>query len=132
MNARPFFDTNLLIYALAEADPRADVARALLAKGGIVSVQVLNEFVAAGRRKFKMSWREITKALRSFQILCPEPLPITLEMHEAALGIGQRYGYRIYDSLIIAAALQASCDTLYSEDMQSGQVIQGLTIRNPF
>ena len=63
----------------------------------------------------------------------PPPLPITLATHEAALGIAARFGYRIYDSLIIASALEAACATLYSEDMQDGQVIEGrLTIRNPF
>ena len=43
-----------------------------------------------------------------------------------------RHGLRIYDSLIIAAALEAGCDTLYSEDMQHGQVIEGIRIENPF
>ena len=132
MNGKLFFDTNLLIYAVADADPRADIARGLLAQGGVVSVHVLNEFVAAARRKFRMSWQDILEALTDFRVLCPGPVPITLKTHEAALGIAERYGYRIYDSLVIAAALEARCDTLYSEDMQGGQKIQDLTIRNPF
>jgi predicted nucleic acid-binding protein len=132
MNGKPFFDTNVLIYAVAEADPRAEIARALLTKGGVVSVQVLNEFVAVARRKYKMSWQEIAEALTAFRALCPAPAAITLKTHEAALEIAERYGYRIYDSLVIAAALETVCDTLYTEDMQSGHTIQNLTICNPF
>jgi predicted nucleic acid-binding protein len=59
-------------------------------------------------------------------------MPLEVETHERALAIAQRYGYRIFDALIIAAALEASCETLYSEDMQDGQRIGGATIRNPF
>jgi predicted nucleic acid-binding protein len=132
MSARPFFDTNVLIYSATEGDPRTKVAEDLLYAGGMVSVQVLNEFVAAARRKFKMSWQEIEKALAAFRALCPGPVAITLKTHEAAIKIATRYGYGIYDSLVIAAAQEASCDVLYSEDMQSGHQIEGLTIHNPF
>ena len=59
-------------------------------------------------------------------------MPLTVEMHEAAIGIARQYGYSIYDSLIVAAALRAGCATLYSEDLQRGQTIERLTIRNPF
>ncbi len=72
------------------------------------------------------------KALSRFKLLCPDPLPTTITTHNLALEIAARYGYRIYDSLVIAAALEASCDTLFSEDMQDGQKIGNLTIRNPF
>ena len=61
-----------------------------------------------------------------------EPLPLTQHTHEAAISIAERYRYRIYDSLVIATAIEASCDLLYSEDMQHGQEIQGLTILDPF
>lgn len=61
------------------------------------------------------------------------PVPITGQIHEAALQVAMRYGYHIYDALVVAAALDAECNTLYSEDLQAGQVIDGqLTIRNPF
>jgi predicted nucleic acid-binding protein len=132
MNGKPFFATNVLIYAIAEGDPRAEVARALLSEGGAVSVHVLNEFVAAGRRKYRMSWKEIREALTAFRVLCPEPQAIDIETHEAALEIAERYGYGIYDSLVVAAAIQAGSSTLYSEDLQAGHKIKGLTIRNPF
>lgn len=132
MSGKPFFDTNLLIYALAEGDSRAETARALLVAGGIVSVHVLNEFVAVSRRKLTLSWREIREALRDFRVLLEAPVPISLQTHESAIDIAERHGYGIYDSLVIAAALEASCRILYSEDMQGGQRIRGLTIQNPF
>lgn len=63
----------------------------------------------------------------------PELQPLTVDTHERAVEIGERYGLSIHDSLIVAAALLADCKTLYSEDMQHGQVIERvLTIRNPF
>ena len=128
-----FLDTNVLIYAIAERDPRSARAEALLGNGGSISIQCLNEFVSVARRKLGMQWREIMEALDAILILCPAPIPITLEIHRLALGIAENYGYAIYDSLVVAAALQAKCKTLYSEDLQHGQVIEGkLTIRTPF
>jgi predicted nucleic acid-binding protein len=133
MPASAFFDTNVLIYAVAENDPRSDAAEALLAGGGVISAHVLNEFVAVARRKLGMSWADVTEALDAIRILCPSPVPITIETHGAALRIAQQYGYHIYDALLAAAALEAKCDTLYTEDMQDGQVIDDrLTIKNPF
>ena len=133
MRAAAFFDTNILIYAALQPDPRSDRARALLAQGGAISVQVLNEFANVACRKLRKPWPEVTQALDAIRALCPPPLPMTLTTHEAALGIAARLGYRIYDSLIVASALEANCATLFSEDMQDGQVIDGkLTIRNPF
>lgn len=133
MRGRPFFDTNVLIYAVAEDDPRNTRAEELLASGGVISVQVLNEFVSVARRKILMPWTEVLEALRSFRILCPSPLPLTVEIHEVSLKIAEALGYNIYDALVVAAALEAGCTVLYSEDLQDGQIInQRLTIRNPF
>jgi predicted nucleic acid-binding protein len=118
---------------VAEGDPRTAKAEELLASGGVLSVQVLNEFVSVARRKILMSWIDVTEALDAFRILCPSPLPITVETHEAALRIAGTHGHNIYDALVIAAALEAGCATLYSEDFQDGQTFDGqLTIRNPF
>jgi predicted nucleic acid-binding protein len=128
-----FFDTNLLVYAALQPDARSERARGLLARGGAVSVQVLNEFANVARRKLRKPWPEVTRALSDIRALCSPPLPITLATHEAALGIAGRLGYAFYDSLVIASALEAGCVRLYSEDMQDGQQIEGgLTIRNPF
>ncbi|MBV8707894.1 MAG: PIN domain-containing protein [Acidobacteriaceae bacterium] len=132
MSGKPFFDTNVLVYAVAAGDWRIEIARTLLAQGGVLSVQVLNEFVVIARRKYQMSWKEIRRALADFGTLCPRIAPIAVKTHEIALRIAEQHGYRFYDSLIIAAALETGCHTLYSEDMQDGQIIDGLTIRNPF
>jgi predicted nucleic acid-binding protein len=133
MPASPFFDTNVLIYTVARNDPRAPKAEALLAGGGMISVQSLNEFVSVARRKMGMPWGEVMESVNLFCTLCPDPVPISLDTHKAALAIAERYGYSIYDALIASAALEAGCETLYSEDLQGGQIInRRLTIRNPF
>ena len=133
MSDRRFFDTNVLVYVVGQEDQRTQVAETLLATGGVVSVQVLNELASVARRKLGMTWEEIGDALTAVRTLCPSPVPLTIETHDAALRIARQYGYHIYDALVAAAALEAECTTLYSEDFQDGQVIDGrLTIRNPF
>jgi len=132
MSDKAFFDTNVFVYAIIQDDPRSDHAEELIAQGGTVSVQVLSEFAAVARRT-KMPWVEIRQALGGIKALCPDPLPITLDTQGEAIAIAERYGYKIYDALIVASALEARCTILYSEDMQDGQVIQSkLTVRNPF
>jgi predicted nucleic acid-binding protein len=103
----------------------------LLAGGILFSVHALNEFVFVARRQ-RRQWPEILEWLALLEVFCPLPVPLTLETHRLAVKIAQRFGYHIFDSLVIAAALEASCDTLYSEDLQDGQRIEGLIIRNPF
>jgi predicted nucleic acid-binding protein len=141
MPGKCFFDTNVLVYSLAgsgtgaagEDDPRGARAEELLASGGVLSVQILNEFTAVARRKLLMSWTEVAEAVDAFLVLCPDPLSITIETHSAARVIAEKHGYNIYDALVVAAALESGCSTLYSEDFQDGQVIEGrLTVRNPF
>ncbi len=132
MNDKPFLDTNVVLYAFRQGDARSEVAQRLLAHGGTLSVQVLNEFVAVTRRKLNKSWEEVRRALNILRVLCPEPVPLTAETHERAMNIAERYGYSIFDSLIIAAAVYSGATTLYSEDMRDGQTIDDLTIRNPF
>jgi predicted nucleic acid-binding protein len=133
MSDKAFLDTNVFVYAIVQDDPRSQDAEELIAEGGTVSVQVLNEFAAVARRKSNMPWDEVRLAVENINILCPDPLPITLETHQEALAIAEKYGYRIYDALIVASALEAKCTVLYSEDMKDGQVIANqLRIRNPF
>jgi predicted nucleic acid-binding protein len=133
MPNKVFFDTNVLIYAVAQDDPRNSRAEELLATGGILSVQVLNEFVSVARRKLQMPWKEVREALEAIRILCAPPFPITIDTHDAAVRIAVAYNYSVYDALIAAAALEAACVTLYSEDFQDGQIIEGrLRICNPF
>ncbi|HXE06438.1 MAG TPA: PIN domain-containing protein [Acidobacteriaceae bacterium] len=129
---KPFFDTNILIYAVSQNDSRAEIAEELLSRGGIISVQVLNEFAATASRKLNMSWGKIAEALGAFRALSKPVMPLTVELHDTALEVAARYGYHIYDALIVAAAIEAGCDVVFSEDMQEGQRIGKLTIRNPF
>jgi predicted nucleic acid-binding protein len=133
MSAKIFFDTNILIYAVAQDDPRTARAEELLAAGGVIGVQILNEFVSVARRRLKMSWDEVTEAVEAILVLCPSPVPVTLATHAQGRKIAEGYGFSIYDALVVAAAMQAGCGTLYSEDFQDGQVIDGkLRISNPF
>jgi predicted nucleic acid-binding protein len=133
MSASAFFDTNVFVYAIVQDDPRSSRAEELLLEGGTVSVQVLNEFVAVVRRKISMPWFEVQFGLENIQRICPNPLPLTVQTHQKALSIAEKYGFQIYDALVVASALEAGCSVLYSEDMQDGQVIDHqLTVTNPF
>lgn len=130
--AKAFFDTNVLLYLLSADAAKADRSEALVAMGGTISVQVLNEFVSVAARKLGMRLAEIRDALEPVRVLCTI-IPLTLEIHDQALQLAERFGFSIYDSLIVSAAMQAGCDTLYTEDLQDGQVIEGvLAISNPF
>jgi len=133
MPDKAFFDSNVLIYAMVSGDSRRERAQQLVEQGGAISVQVLNEFVAIARRKMRMPWEDVSEALDAIRILFPSPVAITVDTHETALKIAQQYGFGIYDALIASSALETNCSTLYSEDLQDGQVIaKKLTIRNPF
>lgn len=125
-----FFDTNILLY-LVEYGPKMSVAEALLQKGGIVSVQVLNEFVDVCRRKHKMNFDDISAFLAPVKATL-EIVDLTVSCHERAVEIAASTNVRIYDACILAAAELAGCDVLYTEDLNNGQRIGGVTIVNPF
>jgi predicted nucleic acid-binding protein len=127
-----FFDTNVLVY-LASGDPaKADLAEAAIAKGGSISVQILNELTNVARRKMKMSWDETHAFLNALRNLLTVH-PLTVETHDTGLGIAERFGLSTYDAMIAASAIHAGCDTLWSEDMQHGlRLDHGLRIVNPF
>ena len=126
-----FFDTNILVYA-QQMDGKGDRARALFAGGGKLSVQVLNEFTAVSRRKQRRDWHEIAEAISDVLTVTDPPLAFTLELHVAARGFAENHRLSFYDALIVASAIEAGCDILYSEDMQHGRSIGGLAIVNPF
>jgi len=132
VNAKPFLDTDILIYAFTTGDPRSATAEALLEEGGTVSVQVLNEFVNVSRRKLRRPWHEIEDALGVLRTLLVAPLPLTLELHETAIGLARDHKISFYDGLIVAAASRAGCRVLYSEDLQDRRELMGVAIRNPF
>jgi predicted nucleic acid-binding protein len=115
-----------------QVDGKADRARALFATGGKLSVQVLNEFAAVSRRKQKRDWREIAEAISDVLALVDPPLALTLELHAAARALAEDHQLSFYDALIVAAAIEAGCDTLFTEDMQHGRSFGGLSIVNPF
>ncbi len=133
MNAADrFFDTNVLLYLLSGDDAKADRAEETLASGGVISVQVLNEFASVAARKLKMSMGEIREVLTTIRAVC-KIVPISEATHDKGLELSDRYALSIYDAMIVAAALLAGCKVLLSEDMQDGQVIDGsLEILNPF
>ena len=126
-----FFDTNIVVYA-QQAGGKADRARALLAGGGKLSVQVLNEFTAVSRRKQDKEWREIGEAISDLLTLVEPPLALTLDLNLAARALAEDHQLSFYDALIVASAIDAGCNVLYSEDMQHGRSIGGLVIANPF
>jgi predicted nucleic acid-binding protein len=126
-----FFDTNILVYA-QQADGKADRARALFADGGKLSVQVLNEFVAVSRRKQRRSWAEIAEAIDDVLTMVDPPLALTHDVHTVAREFAEEHRISFSDALIVASAIEAGCNILYSEDIQHGRSIGGLAIVNPF
>lgn len=127
-----FFDTNVLLYLLSGDAAKADCAEALFVRGGVISVQVLNEFASVSSRKLGMSWAEIRNVLKTVRAVC-RVVPLSLETHDLGLALSERYGFAIYDSMILASALLAGCKVVYTEDLQDSQSIDSkLTVRNPF
>ena len=127
-----FFDSNVLLY-FASGDPvKADRVEALIAEGGTISVQVLNEMALVMRRKFRYDWPRVAAALAGVRHAL-EVVPIDLATHVRGLALAERYGFHIYDAMIAAAAIDAGCDTLWSEDMHEGLLVDDrLRVRNPF
>ena len=128
---KAFFDTNILVYT-ATSDTKKQRAADCLRRGGVVSVQVLNEFVHVARRKLRHDWPQIELALGLFRASLDDVAPVTLNTHTGAVLLAREHGLSFYDALIIVAAIEAGCDTLFSEDMQHGRAIGGLSIVNPF
>jgi predicted nucleic acid-binding protein len=129
---KPFFDTNVLLYLLSEDNRKADRAEAIIAEGGVISVQVLNEFTSVAFRKLGMSYAEIRDVLATVRAVC-QSQALTVDTHERGLDIAERFGFSLYDSMIVSSAVESGCTVLYSEDMQHGQEIGGqLVVINPF
>ena len=127
-----FFDTNVLLYLASNDSQKAAKAHVLVADGGQLSIQVLDEIAAVTHRKYRLDW-PLIRALLSTLRRSLDLAPTGLHTHELGLNLAERYRFSVYDSMLLAAALQAGCTTFYSEDLHDGQVIDGtLTIRNPF
>ena len=127
-----FFDTSVLLYLLSADTEKADRVEELLESAGVISVQVLNEFTAVASRKLAMPLPDIREVLGTVRSIC-RTVPITVDDHDRAIEIKERYKFSFYDSVVVASALRAECKILYTEDLQHRQVIdRQLTIINPF
>lgn len=127
-----FLDTNVLRHLLSADETNASRAEEIIAGGGIIGVQVLNEFASVAIRKLGLWLREAKEILGVVRAAC-EVVPVTIETHNLAMEIAERHGFHIYDATIVASAILASCGKLYTEDMDDGQVVNDrLAIENPF
>lgn len=136
---KAFLDTNVFLYGLDRADSRKSgiaedlIDKALLSQSGVVSYQVVQEFISAALKKFPMVMSEtelrayIAKVIQRFEVV-----DSSLELIEVALDVRHRYKFNWYDCLIVTAALEAKCDVLYTEDLQHGQRFGDLVVTNPF
>ncbi|WP_235578242.1 PIN domain-containing protein [Pseudorhodoferax sp. Leaf267] len=132
MQGRAFLDSNVVLYLLSGDAAKADRAEALLLARPMISVQVLNEVTQTCLRKRAMPWTEISRFLELVRHFC-EVVPLTVEVHDQARHLAERYRLSFYDACIVAAATLANCEVLYSEDMHHGLVIHGgPVLRNPF
>ncbi|QXI65902.1 tRNA(fMet)-specific endonuclease VapC (plasmid) [Paracoccus marcusii] len=126
-----FVDTNVVLYLLDDG-PKADQAEAILARGPRISVQVLNEAMVNCRRKAGLDWDETASFLAGVRMLCSVE-EVTLRTHEVGRALAERYGFSVYDAMIVAAALIAGCTILWTEDMHPGLLVEGqLLLVNPF
>lgn len=126
-----FFDTNTLLYLISSETRKAARSEELLGQGGTISAQVLNEFAAVARRKHKMDWPAVRDLLGKFRAAF-KVVSITEASQLKAMDLAERHQFSVYDANIVAAAQLAGCTTLFSEDMQNGMVLDGLTIKNPY
>ena len=131
MSASAFIDTNVFLYLVSGIEWKAERTQDLIRTGPAISVQVLNEFAAVARRKFRLEWPEVRRAMSPIRHGC-RLFPLTAETHELGLEIAEQCGLRVYDACIVAAANLAGCDVLMSEDLNAGQKIGRVVIRNPF
>ncbi len=131
--SRAFFDTNMLVYMFETGSAKQRRVLEIAEHGGVISVQCLNEFANVALKKLGFDWPEIHASNEQIAEICPTVIPLDTDLHAIGLRLAEKHRFAIYDSMIVAAALQAGCDLLYSEDMQHGLVIDArLTITNPF
>ena len=129
--AKPFIDSNVVLYLFSSDTMKADRAESLLQSGGLISVQVLNEVASVCLRKLKMTWEDVDAVLETLKSTC-EVLPVTLASHEKAVGLAKRFQISLYEANIVATAILCGADTLFSEDLQNGMSMESVTVVNPF
>jgi predicted nucleic acid-binding protein len=136
MAARSFLDTNILIYSIDRANSgKQDTALELIARHakertGIISTQVLQEFYSAATRKLGVEPLQARQHLRDFRVF--DIVQVTPAIIEEGIDCSIIHQLSFWDGLIIAAAATAASSELLSEDLNHGQTIQGITVRNPF
>jgi predicted nucleic acid-binding protein len=126
-----FFDTNIFVYAFLDTAKRQP-ALEILSGGGMISVQVLNEFTHVALNKRKRSWQEIEAALTVISLRFPDVQAVTKSTHANAVTLARDHKLSFYDALIVAAAVESDCDVLFSEDLQHGRKFGKLGVVNPF
>jgi predicted nucleic acid-binding protein len=126
-----FFDSNVLLYLASNDSVKAYQAEAAIAEGGAISVQVLNEVANVAIRKMRMSFADTRMLLNTLRGLLTVH-PLTVEGHDTGLRLAERFGLSTYDAMIVASALHARCERLWSQDMQHGMKVEGLRILDPF
>jgi len=133
MTDKPTLDTNVLIYAFGKQDDdRKQIAKTLISKCTVISLQVANETAYVLLRKFKFAPNELDKVIafmkQNFVIS-----DLNIHILDQTIKISVQYGLSFWDSMMVASALNNHCSILYSEDMQDKQIIEGrLQIINPF
>ena len=129
---RQFFDSNVVLYLLSDNQTKANCCEEIVEQGGVISVQVLNECVNVMLKKLTMARPEIDEFLAVIKSIS-DIVPLSVEVHEGALELLDKYQISWYDALIVSAAIESDCDTLWSEDMHNGLVVnKTMTIRIPF
>ena len=137
MSADEFLDTNVLVYSVdLESPEKRQRALELIDRGltehtACISFQVVQETLNVLIRKTETPVDRIRQLMDSTLVPLWQVYP-SASLYQDAISIQGRYGFSFYDSLIVAAALEAGCTRLYSEDLQHGQQVQRLTIVNPF
>jgi len=129
---RVFADTNIAVYAESDNGEKSKRARAIIESSPVISTQVVNEVIATLTGKYAFSRLDAYEVASGLMDLC-EVVPVDQGTVREAMRIAVRYQLSHWDALIVAAALEAGCDLLYSEDMQHEQVFEGrVTVTNPF
>lgn len=134
-----FIDTNIFVYSfddghlLKQKNAKQLIEHALISSKGVISYQVVQEFINVSSKKFSVPMSSQEQKLFLHKVLMPlcEIYPDKV-LYEMAIELSDRYQFSFYDSLIVASALQSDCKILYSEDLQHGQSIFKLKIINPF
>jgi predicted nucleic acid-binding protein len=139
MHAKYFIDTNIFVYSFDDRQPQkkekalALIREALRTSMGMISTQVIQEFLNVATQKFAVPMK--IEGAKEYLRLVLNPLCQVyrdLALYESCLELQDETKYSFYDAMILAAAVQGGCASLYSEDLQDGQVIRGVTVANPF